>query len=99
MRRATRPISEIVKTVFADLEKGRNVFREEMEEKWKQTLGPADARHSAPESLRKGILTVRVDSSAWMQEMSMRQRKILKALQSVYGKDKISRLHFKIGEF
>jgi predicted nucleic acid-binding Zn ribbon protein len=45
------------------------------------------------------VLTVCVDSSSWMQEMSMQKRRILKRLKSIFGKDRISELHFKIGEF
>jgi predicted nucleic acid-binding Zn ribbon protein len=40
-----------------------------------------------------------VDNSVWLQELSMKKRNILKGLQRELGKDKISDIQFKIGEF
>ena len=92
------PVSEIVKAVFARLENEKTFSKEDIEERWKELMGPAGAKHSRPASLRKGMLTVFVDSSGWMQEMSMQKRKILKQLKRQFGKDKISGIQFRIGE-
>ncbi|MBI4432358.1 MAG: DUF721 domain-containing protein [Candidatus Omnitrophica bacterium] len=93
-----KPIADIVKSVFGEIEKGKILSRDEVTSRWKEIVGEDALKHATPMTLRKGILTVTVDSSVWMHEMIMRQRKFLKALQSAFGKDKISRLHFKIGE-
>ena len=91
------PVADIVKAVFEKLEAGKTLTKEDVEERWKDIAGNA-ARHTRPVALRKSTLTVFVDSSAWMQEMTMRKRPILKQLKRAFGKDKISGIHFRIGE-
>ena len=99
MGRDITPIKDILKTVFEKLESGKNFTREDIEEKWKIITGEIGFKHSRPVVFRNGVLSVRVDNSVWMQELSMKKRKILKGLQRELGKDKISDIQFKIGEF
>ena len=91
------PVGDIVKAVFEKLEREKALTREDVEERWKEIAGDA-ARHTRPVSLRKTNLTVFVDSSAWMQEMAIRKRILLKQLKSAFGKDRISGIQFRIGE-
>ena len=90
-------VGDIVKAVFERIETGKSLTKEDVEARWKEMAGNA-AKHTHPASLRKTILTVLVDSSAWMQEMTLRKRILLKQLKTAFGKDKISGIHFKIGE-
>lgn len=98
MRKSAAPIGEVLKAVFADLEKGRLSSREEIESLWKSLVGETGFKHSKPTSLKKSVLTVRVDSSTWMQELSIQKRNLLKGLKRTLGKDKISEIRFRIGE-
>ena len=93
------PIKDILKTVFERLESGKTYTREDIEVKWKEIAGETGFKHSRPIVFKKNILTVYVDNSVWMQELSMQKRKILKSLQKELGKDRISDIQFKIGEF
>ena len=92
-------IGDILKNVFAELEDKKNVSKEDIELFWKDLVGEKGFKHSRPLTIRKEVLTVQVDSSAWMQELVMRKRNILKGLKRRLGKDKISEIHFRIGEF
>ena len=92
------PIGDIVRSVFERIEKEKSFTREDIEERWKEMAGQDAARHTRPASLRKGVLTVFVDSSPWMQQMNYEKRKLLKQLKRAFGKDRISGIHFKIGE-
>ena len=98
MTKKITPIGDIVKSVFARLENEKTFSKEDIESQWKVMVGVSGANHSRPASLRKGVLTVFVDSSGWMQEMAMQKRKILKQLKRQFGKDKISGIQFRIGE-
>ena len=89
----------MIKSVFHQLESDKDISQEYIQHCWKELAGDAGFKHSKPTNLRAKVLTVRVDSSGWMQELSMRKRKILKGLQRTLGKDRISEIHFKIGEF
>ena len=99
MKQGATPIGDVVKSVFAQLENAKILCKDDVEKEWKGIAGEDAARHSRPETLRKEVLTVRVDSSVWMQELSMKKRNLLKGLKRAFGKDKISAIHFKIGEF
>jgi predicted nucleic acid-binding Zn ribbon protein len=92
-------ISEIIGGVLGKLEKQKNSSKEEMELCWRKLAGEKAFVHSRPVSMRKKVLTVRVDTSAWLEALTLDKRKLLKGLKRQLGKDKISTLHFKIGEF
>ena len=99
MRGSATPIKDVLKTVFEKLESGKTYTREDIEARWEKLVGEAGLKHSRPVVFKKNVLTVYVDTSVWMQELSMQKRKILKGLQKELGKDKISDIVFKIGEF
>lgn len=92
-------VGDLVQGFMTRLEKEKKFSKEDIDEVWKAVVGDAAFKHSRPSALRKKALIVRLDSSAWMQELEMQKRKFLKALQRALGKDKISEIHFKIGEF
>ena len=98
MKNRITPVGDIVKAVFEKLEREKTLTREDVETQWKELVGDSGVGHARPVSLRKGVLTVFVDSSGWMHEMSLRKRKLLKQLKRVYGKDKILGIQFRIGE-
>ena len=93
------PITDVLKSVFSQIEGGGPVWKEDVEAEWKSLAGPETFKHSRPAVFKNGILTVLVDTSGWMQELSMKKRQLLKALKRKLGKDKIAEIHFKIGEF
>ena len=99
MKNNITPIADIVKSVFVRLENEKNFSKEDIEARWKEIVEASGFQHSRPITLRNGVLAVNVDSSVWLQEMNMKKRKILKRLKSTFGKDRISEIHFKIGEF
>ena len=92
------PIGDIVKSVFARMESEKSFSREDVESRWKDLVGAAATRHTRPAALRKGILTVFVDSSGWIQQMTLQKRKLLKQLKRSFGKDRILGIHFRMGE-
>ena len=99
MKKKATPISEVLKSVFTDLENRKLSSQEEIESLWKSLVGDMGFKHSRPSTLKKSVLMVKVDSSIWMQELSMRKRQLLKGLKRDLGKDRISEIQFKIGEF
>ena len=91
-------IGEVIHSVFARLDTNTNPTREDIDLLWKEVVGPDGFRHSRPVSIRNRVLTVRVDNSVWIQELSMKKRSFLKGLKRKLGKDRISEINFKIGE-
>lgn len=63
-----------------------------IEQKWRDIAGRF-AGHSRPAKVEKGILTVYVDSSAWLSEMSrFGKRDMLLSLDKSIGKDIVTGL-------
>ena len=63
---------------------------------WASIAGPELARRSRPGELRGGTLTVTVDNSPWLHEMTLRSRDLLARLQARHGKA-VSALRFSLG--
>ena len=98
-RSKVSPIREVIQSVFTKLEGAARPFQEDMESLWRELVGQDGSRHSRPVAIRKKVLNVLVDNSAWMQELTMRKRSILKGLKRRLGRDRISEINFRIGEF
>jgi len=99
VKRKASPIGDVLKSVFSEIEKRQDIPEEDIHDLWKGLVGETGFRHSKPSSLKKQALTVRVNNSVWMQELTLRKRILLKGLKRALGKDRISEIHFKIGEF
>jgi predicted nucleic acid-binding Zn ribbon protein len=97
-RRKAEPIANVLKSVFTQLESKHTLSKEAVDRSWREAVGERGFNHSRPSHIRKGVMTVSVDSSTWMQELSMRKRELLKGLKRELGKDRISEIRFKIGE-
>ncbi len=64
---------------------------------WATLVGPETSRRAQPGDLRAGTLTVIVDNSPWLQELTLRQGELLSRLQARYGAEAIRALHFALG--
>jgi predicted nucleic acid-binding Zn ribbon protein len=67
------------------------VFRE-----WEERLGPEIARAAHPHRVDGETLIVRVASSAWVNELSLRQGELLKRLNAGRRRSSIRRLVFRL---
>lgn len=93
------PIGDVLKKVFEKFEAEKNPSQEDVNALWKGLVGENGYKHSRPSSLRKKVLTVKVDHPGWMHELTFKKRILVKGLKRAMGKDRISEIHFKIGEF
>ena len=65
---------------------------------WRKAVGPGIARHAQPASIRGKRLTVVMDSSAWMQQLSLMKPEILSKVNYHLGPDGIEGITLKLGE-
>ncbi len=99
MKRKVSPIGDVLKQVFSEIEKRQEICEDEISGLWAALVGEAGFKHSRPEKMKKKVLTVRVDNSAWLQDLTLRKHPLLKGLKRALGKDRICEIHFRIGEF
>jgi hypothetical protein len=65
---------------------------------WENAVGKVIARHARPSGMRGKKLTVIVDSSAWMQQLSMLKPEIMGKVNGRLGEDAIESITLKLGE-
>ena len=63
---------------------------------WSRVVAAPIARRAQPGDLRGGTLTVIVDNSPWLQELTLREGELLARLQARYGAGSIKALHLTL---
>jgi len=87
-------IGQVLESVGLDRKRGEA----EIVKAWNNLIDPTVTEHAQPDSLVRGTLFVKVDSSVWLDEIvRYRRREILKQLQHCFGRQVIQRISFKIG--
>ena len=65
--------------------------------RWEKIVGKVIARHAQPSSLRGKKLSVVVDSSAWMQQLSLLKPELLEKLNQGLGAGSLHEITLKMG--
>jgi predicted nucleic acid-binding Zn ribbon protein len=90
-------LGSVIEGIVRDLtakKSGKNEFSPEC---WlKKTLTKKELGHIKFHYFRKGVLGVRVDSSAWLYSLSLKKDTLLKMLKRV--SPEVQELRFSIGE-
>ena len=63
--------------------------------KWEEIVGPKVAAVTIPERVSHGNLIVKVTSSVWKYELTMRKQEILKKIHQVTGSLEIKDIQWK----
>jgi len=66
---------------------------------WEKAVGKGIARHARPAGMRGKKLTVLVDSSAWMQQLSLLKPEIMGKVNQRLGEEAVESITLKLGEF
>ena len=66
---------------------------------WEKAVGKGIARHARPTGMRGKKLTIMVDSSAWMQQLSMLKPEIMGKVNQYLREDAVESITLKLGEF
>lgn len=72
------------------------VERHEVFRDWEARVGPEIARVARPHRVDGDTLIVKVGHSAWINELSLRQREILQRLNAGRSKSTVKRLLFRL---
>jgi len=92
-----RPLGELLPDVMRHLGLEAVQWSVRLEQDWAELAGPAVAGHARPGTVRNGVLTVFVDSSVWLSELSRFGRKpLLKRLRAAYGDDAVRDVRFQL---
>ena len=97
-KKQTKTIENILKDVISKLSGKNRITAEEMARVWRAAAGDKAAAHTKPVSIKKAILTVNVDDSGWLYELTIKKKELLKKMEGKTGSKHLKGLKFRIGE-
>ena len=86
------PVGDLLETALPRLREPLTVSR--LQRNWGGVVGPDVARRAEPVALTDGILQIAVDSSAWRQELSLRERELFHLIEQAIGGGVVRGLRF-----
>ena len=89
-------IKDIVQSVIANLDKGHPSDENKIEGIWRNVLNEKEKKHTALVGIKDGILSVAVDTPAWLYQMKIKKGRILRKFQEEITE--VKNIYFKIGK-
>jgi len=80
---APRPVGELLPSAVPELRD--RLHEDRIRQAWRALVGPDAARRTSPERLADGCLTVHVDNSPWLSELTLRTEELLARLRERFG--------------
>jgi predicted nucleic acid-binding Zn ribbon protein len=65
---------------------------------WETAVGSRIASHATPAAFREGVLTLRVDSAPWMQQLTYLKRDLIAKVNQELGEELVKDLFMKGGK-
>lgn len=91
------PLENLVSNLMKKIGMGDLHWLNVLESEWADLVGDAVSKHTRPGIVKGGDLTVFVDSSVWMSELSRHGKgKIMDNLKKRFGKSKIRTIGFRL---
>ena len=87
-QRNARPVrlGEVLRAALARLPLATPLADYALWAHWDAVVGPTIARHAQPSRLRRGVLSVEVDSAEWMQEIQFLKHDLRERLNGRLGR-------------
>ncbi len=103
MRRRARQLKpEMLGEILGKILKKRNIPHTSTDRRllaiWRRAVGPQIASQTHPDSLKRGVLFVRVSAPVWMHQLQFMKEEILGKLNELSFPEEVRNLHFSIGE-
>ncbi len=92
-RRTPVRVREVLVSALPEL--GDRLMEETIRSEWSRLVGTGLGRRSRPERLKGGVLEVIVDNSPCLQELTLRSREVLTAVQARFAP--VAALRFTLG--
>ncbi len=97
-RRGDRAVGEVLRKILPKLGLEQQVRQSQIVEDWEKIVGATVARHARPVALRDGLLTIAVDNSMWLSELSRYQKPLLlRKVRQHLGAATVKDILFRVG--
>jgi hypothetical protein len=101
-RRARQPKPEMLGEILGKILKKRNIPHTATDRRlldmWRRAVGPQIAAQTHPDTLKRGVLFVRVSAPVWMHQLQFMKEEILGRVRELLGPEEVRNLRFCIGE-
>jgi predicted nucleic acid-binding Zn ribbon protein len=87
-------VGDILPTVLNSIGLGQRLRDQEILKIWAGVVGEEIAARTQPLRVERGVLYVRVDQSAWLQELHFMEKEILKKLKEKAPDIELVRIRF-----
>lgn len=98
MREKPTPLAEALKKYLSDSGLQERIEEAGVVPEWAERVGPAIAAVTEPLRTSSGALVVAVKSSAWLSELKLMEREILRRLNEGRQKGRIQRIRFVMAD-
>ena len=90
-------VGGFIQRVLKEWKLDEKMLGDEIAAAWRMAVPEFIARHTAPDTIRRGILTVRVLHSTIHHTLVMEKVRLLARLQERFGRDTVRDLRFRHG--
>jgi predicted nucleic acid-binding Zn ribbon protein len=101
-RRAKQAKPEMLGEILQNILKKRNIPHTATDRRlidlWKRAVGPQIGAQTRPDTIKRGVLYVRVSAPVWKHQLQFMKEEILCKIRELSGPDEIRNLYFSIGE-
>lgn len=99
-RRKVSHISNTVKEIFENIEQQSTSGKtgQDIVAVWSKAAGEAASAHSQPTALQNKTLVINVDSSAWIYQLRLKERDLLKKINTLLEKEAVQKIRFRAGQ-
>lgn len=91
-------VSVILKRILESRGLGNSLSEYRILNQWQDAVGAVIAHHAQPQAMYGKKLTLTVDSTAWMQQLSLLKPEIIERVNNHYGGEVILDITLKLGE-
>ena len=91
-------LSDVIAKVLKERGLGAQSTLAKLMPLWGKAVGEKVASHAAPAMLKGGLLTITVDGSAWMNQLSMLSQTIIAEVNGALGGEEVTELKFRLGK-
>ena len=88
-------LSHVLGRMLKDFGLEENAKKYEALTRWEEIVGPNVAAVTKPEKVSHGTLVIKVESSSWRYELTMRKQEILARIYEVTGSREVKDIQWK----
>jgi predicted nucleic acid-binding Zn ribbon protein len=97
-KRKVEKLSETIEKLLASRGLGAKLKEYRIFGRWERAVGKVIASHARPSTLRGKKLTVVVDSSTWMQQLSLLKPEIIEKVNAEMGPNAVTSILLQLGD-